>query len=184
MVWALRRDVVWSRLGIFLSGGALGLPLGIWVLLHADRAVYTHALGVLLLLYGSYMLVRRPLVIQRQHAAYDVAAGVLGGLTGGAIGFPGASVTIWCSFKGWDKARQRAVFQPFILIMQVAALLTLGLVRGASVGIGINPWDLLCIPGSLLGTSLGLLCYRQLSDLHFARAINLLLIVSGASYLL
>ena len=34
---------------------------------------------------------------------------LLGGITGGAAGFPGAFVTIWCSMKGWDKARQRAI---------------------------------------------------------------------------
>ena len=109
---------------------------------------------------------------------------MLGGITGGAVGFPGAFVTIWCAMKGWDKDRQRALFQPFILVMQVAALLTLGLVHETSSGHGVDLGDLLCVPGSLLGTAIGLLCYRALSDLHFGRAINLLLIVSGASYLL
>ncbi len=36
-------------------------------------------------------------------------------ITGGLAGFPGAFVTIWCGLKGWDKAHQRGVYQPFIL---------------------------------------------------------------------
>ena len=32
---------------------------------------------------------------------------------------PGSFVTIWCSMRGWDKLRQRATYQPFILAMQV-----------------------------------------------------------------
>lgn len=184
MVWALRHAIKWLDLAIFLVGGALGLPIGVWVLLHCDRVGYTHALGAFLFLYGMYMLLRRPYVLRLQHRAIDVVVGILGGVTGGAVGFPSAPVTVWCAMKGWDKDRQRALFQPFILIMQVAALLTLSLVHGTPSSLGVDPGDLLCVPGSLLGTSFGLFCYRRLSDRHFARAINLLLIVSGASYLL
>ncbi|MGH1592264.1 sulfite exporter TauE/SafE family protein [Methylobacterium phyllosphaerae] len=183
MVWSLRRAIEWRSLATFLFGGALGLPAGIGLLLHADHSAYKHALGAFLLLYGVYMLLRRPIVVRWQHPALDIATGALGGVTGGAIGFPGAFITIWCAMKGWDKERQRAVFQPFILIMQVAALLTLSFVHGPAAGHGVNPVDLLYVPGSLLGTAAGLLCYRTLSDRHFARAINLLLIISGVSYL-
>ena len=55
--------------------------------------------------------------------------GFLGGLTGGLAGFPGASVTIWCALKGWDKAHQRGVYQPFILCMQPISLLAIQLMQ-------------------------------------------------------
>jgi hypothetical protein len=184
MVWSLRRAIDWRSLATFLLGGALGLPVGVGLLLHTNHSTYTHALGAFLLLYGVYMLLRRPITVRWQHPALDIAIGALGGVTGGAVGFPGAFVTIWCAMKDWSKDRQRALFQPFILIMQVAALLTLALVHGTSSAHGVDLVDLLYVPGSLLGTAAGLLCYRALSDRHFARAINLLLIVSGVSYLL
>lgn len=114
MVYSLRRAIRWRELAPFLIGGAFGLPVGIAVLLKLDRHLYTHALGVFLGVYGCYMLVRKPLVIGRQKMACDVLAGFFGGITGGAAGFPGAFVTIWCGFKGWSKERQRAMFQPFI----------------------------------------------------------------------
>jgi uncharacterized membrane protein YfcA len=184
MVWALRRQVDWRGLAVFLCGGALGLPLGVWALLHADRHLYTLALGAFLLAYGGYMLVRRPFTVRRQHPLLDAAAGFLGGITGGAVGFPGASVTIWCGAKGWTKDRQRALFQPFILVMQVAALAAIAVARGHGGAPALEPATLLCIPGSLLGTAVGLILYRRLSDANFARAINLLLIVSGFSFVL
>jgi uncharacterized membrane protein YfcA len=182
MVCSLRRVIRWRELAPFLVGGAFGLPVGITVLLKLDRHVYTHALGVLLVVYGCYMLVRKPLVIRRQKMAFDILAGVLGGITGGATGFPGAFVTIWCGFKGWSKERQRAMFQPFILIMQVAALATISLLRHSSGKVGFEPADLFCIPAALLGTAVGMALYKRLSDNHFARAVNLLMIVSGISY--
>ena len=63
--------------------------------------------------------------MRRQHALFDGVAGFLGGVTGGAAAFPGAFVTIWCGFKGFSKERQRGIYQPFILIVQVAAVAVL-----------------------------------------------------------
>ncbi|WP_162501398.1 sulfite exporter TauE/SafE family protein [Methylobacterium crusticola] len=183
MVWAIRRDVDWRTVSTFLLGGLAGLPLGVWLLLNVARASYVHGLGIFLIAYGGFMLVRRPVVIRRQPVALDVASGFLGGITGGALGFPGAFVTIWCSFKGWSKSRQRAVFQPFILIMQVAALLAITLVHASPGGNPGSDWaGLLCVPGSLIGTALGMEVYRRLSDAHFSMMINILLIVSGVSF--
>jgi uncharacterized membrane protein YfcA len=185
LTWAARRNIDWRGLGVYLSGGAFGLMIGVWVLLHSDHTVYCKVLGVLLLSYGAYMLVRKPVVIRRQHAGFDLVSGFVGGITGGAGGTPGIPVTIWCSMKGWDKARQRAVFQPFILLMQTASMLAIGLARNrvASSG-GFDTTDLLFVPASLLGTSIGLLFYHRLSNRQFAHALNVLLIVSGLSYVL
>jgi uncharacterized protein len=184
MAWAARREIDWRGLSVFLAGGAGGLPVGIWVLLHADRLIYTRVLGAFLLAYGVYMLLRPPIVLRRQHAAFDFVAGILGGVSGGAVGFPGAFVTIWCGMKGWDKARQRAIFQPFILTMQVIALAAISLAqRPSGHSVGFDPAALLFIPGALLGTSLGLALYRRLSDFEFSRAVNVLLIVSGVSFI-
>ncbi len=183
MTWALRRAIAWRRLAIFLAGGAFGLPAGVFLLVHADRALFARGLGLFLLAYGGFMLARRPWVFAGRHAALDFVAGCLGGVTGGAVGFPGAFVTIWCGMKGWDKARQRAIVQPFILLMQAAALVAISLSRGAGgATVGFDPGVLVFVPGSLLGTSLGMLCYRGLSDSQFARAVNILLVVSGISY--
>jgi uncharacterized protein len=181
MTWELRRDFDWRSLLLFLSGGIGGLPIGVWLLFHVETGVYTHALGVFLVVYGGYMLFRRPVVLP-QSAGCDIVAGFLGGITGGTTGFPGASVSIWCSTKGWDKNRQRAVFQPFILIMQVAAL---ALICAAKSGHGAayDLWDLVYVPAGLLGTAAGLACYQKLSDKQFSRAVNMLLIISGVSFL-
>lgn len=182
MVWAMRGSIAWRGLVPFLAGGLLGIPVGVWLLVTVSRTTYVHWLGLFLVVYGGYMLVRRPLVIRRQSVALDGITGFLGGITGGAVGFPGAFVTIWCGLKGWSKDRQRAIFQPFILIMQVVALVAIGLVRTSPGGhLDVDWGDLLCIPGSLLGTGLGMALYRRLSDAHFANAVNVLLIVSGIS---
>src|ERR1700722_3661122 len=162
MTWAGRRDIDWRGIRVYFSGGLVGLPIGVWTLLNVERTLYTRVFGALLLSYGAYMLLRKAVVIRRKLVAADFITGFLGGVTGGAAGFPGAFVTIWCGMKGWDKARQRAVFQPFILVMQVAALLAISRAsRSGAGGFGLGPQDLLFIPAALFGTAFGLALYRQ-----------------------
>ena len=52
----------------------------------------------------------------------EIVAGFAGGITGGATAMPGAIPTIWCNLKGLSKIQQRAVIQPFILLMQIATM--------------------------------------------------------------
>ena len=72
--------------------------------------------GVFLCAYGVLRVFRRDDLVVRGSAWRDAAAGALSGLAGGLAGLSGSFVTIWCSMRGWDKLRQRAVYQPFILV--------------------------------------------------------------------
>ena len=185
MSWMARNDIAWAGLCRYCASGLLGLPVGIWVLLHADRTLYTHVLGGFLLAYGGYMLLRKAVVVRRPPLAVDMAAGFLGGVAGGAAGFPSMFISIWCSMKGWDKARQRAVTQPFILAMQLGSFFMIGLLqRSHPSSAGFHPSDLVYVPASLLGTMLGMALYGRLTDVQFGRAVNLLLVVSGFTYAL
>jgi uncharacterized membrane protein YfcA len=185
MTWMARHDIRWGGMWPYCVSGALGLPVGIWVLLHADRGLYTPILGGFLLAYGSYMLLRKAAAVRYPPLAIDMAAGFLGGVAGGAAGFPSVFISIWCSMKGWDKARQRAVVQPFILAMQLGSFLAIGLLQRSYPGhAGFDPRDLVYVPASLLGTLLGMALYERLSDAQFGKAVSLLLLVSGATYVL
>jgi uncharacterized protein len=183
MVWSLRRDIRWNGLPVFVAGAAVGLPLGIYVLLHSRPVLYTHVIGGLLVVYAVFMIFRRPVVLRRQHAVCDGLAGFLGGVTGGLAAFPGAFVTIWCGFKGWSKERQRGVYQPFILIVQLAGVALLAM---SSLGAGGRSFDFSGVeylPAMLLGSSCGMACFKWLNDRQFALSVNLLLAVSGLSFL-
>jgi hypothetical protein len=113
----------------------------------------------------------------------DVCAGFLGGFTGGLAGFPGSFVTIWCGLKGWDKARQRGVYQPFILCMQPVSLIAIQLMRTSSTS-QLDWQTLTFVPAALLGAWLGLGIFKRLSDRQFDVAVKLLLVVSGLGLLL
>jgi uncharacterized membrane protein YfcA len=184
-VATLWRSIDWSSLPVFLVGGVIGVPAGVYLLLHLQTSAYRDVIGALLIAYGGYLLLRNPVNKLRTGPLSDACAGFLGGLTGGLAGFPGASVTIWCGLKGWDKARQRGVYQPFILSMQPVALIVIALMRPASASATQLDWKTLAfIPAALLGAWFGLRIFQRLSDRQFELTVNALLIVSGIGLIL
>lgn len=182
-VAALWRSIDWRSLPAFLIGGLPGIPIGVWLLINLPTGAYRSILGGLLIAYGLWLLVRRrPARAVTSGPVADACVGFLGGLTGGLAGFPGASVTIWCGLKGWDKARQRGVYQPFILCMQPVSLLAIQLMQPASSSMAQLGWQVLAfVPAALAGAWLGLRIFKRLSDRQFELAVNLLLVLSGIS---
>jgi uncharacterized membrane protein YfcA len=180
-VLALWRSIDWRSLPVYLAGGVIGVPAGVWLLLNLDAGAYREAIGCLLIAYGGYLLMRHRSHSIRTGPAADACAGFLGGITGGLAAFPGAAVTIWCSLKGWDKARQRGVYQPFILFMQPVTLIAISLMQPPSLQTTAPlEWKtLIFVPAALLGTWLGLNIFKRLSDRQFELAVCGLLILSG-----
>jgi len=184
-VLALRNEIEWRSLLQFVAGGLIGLPIGIYALLNLPKGMYESVFGALLIAYGGFMAFRPPLRLRVDGGGWNIAVGAVGGVTGGLAAFPGAFVTIWCGLKGWDKSRQRGVYQPFILVMQiltiaVLAMTPLGFRDRASPGLGVIEY----VPAALLGTMLGLWLFRRMTDRHFAVAVNVLLVAAGAGMLL
>src|SRR5262249_583088 len=93
-VAALWRSIDWRSLPVFLSGGVLGVPAGVYLLLQLPTGTYRHVIGGLLIVYAGYLLLPRPNPTLRTRPLSDPCPAFLGGLTGGLAGFPGAFVTI------------------------------------------------------------------------------------------
>ena len=184
-VAALWRAIDWKSLGVFLVGGFLGVPAGVYLLLHLPTGTYRVVIGSMLIVYGAYLLLRWPVRALRLGPVGDACAGFLGGITGGLAGFPGAFVTIWCGLKGWDKARQRGVYQPFILSMQPVTLLAIYLMQpSSSVRVQLDWKAFALVPAALLGAWFGLRIFKRLSDRQFEIVVNALLMVSGIGLML
>jgi uncharacterized membrane protein YfcA len=179
-VATLWRSIDWRSLPVYLVGGVLGVPAGVYLLLNLRTGAYREVIGGLLIAYGGYLLLRHRTWSLRTGPLSDACAGFLGGLTGGLAAFPGAFVTIWCGLKGWDKARQRGVYQPFILSMQPVTLIAIHLMRPASSTAAQMDWKVLIfVPAAVLGTWFGLNIFKRLSDRQFDLAVCALLIFSG-----
>ena len=179
-VWRIRDAVRWSALWPMMTAGAATVPLGVQLLLHVDGSVYGIGLGAFLCAYGVYAVLRREDLVVRGTVWRDAIAGALGGLAGGLAGLSGSFVTIWCSMRGWDKHAQRAVYQPFILVMQIWTLVCLRwhAARDAPLFEGLG-----LVPFALLGGVAGFAIYQRLTHTQFRAAVSALLVLSGLGLL-
>jgi uncharacterized membrane protein YfcA len=179
-VIAIRRDIRWRSVLPFIAGGFATLPLGTLLLTHISIPLFDLVLGSFLVAYGVKGLVGPIRRSVNGNWRIDFIVGALGGITGGIAAFPGAFVTIWCTMRGWDKATARGVYQPYILIMQLAAVAWL---RAESVPFVQAGTAIPCVAVALLAAHLGFAVFRRLGNEQFARIIAALLAVSGAALL-
>src|SRR4029453_9774455 len=142
-VWKLRHALQWDRLWPFLVGATLGVPAGVAILGWASPAYMRAAVGMLLILYSAYGLVRPTMQpILADGASADAGVGLLNGILGGSPGLAGIIVTVWCGLRGWPKDVQRAVFQPIgvaIFAMSALWLEVGGAVNAEARGLQRNP---------------------------------------------
>ena len=173
------RGVRWPRLWPFLAAGLIGVPLGT-VLLHQIRPdPLKLAVGVVLLLYVSWaVFVRHPPVVAWGGRLADAMAGFAGGVLGGMASLSGPVPVTWVQLRGWPRNEQRGVNQPYNM-----AILATALASAALTGLLDRTWLIwaaIALPVSLLGTRLGLVLYRRVTDVQFRFIVLLVLGLSGA----
>lgn len=177
-LWRLKLRFRLALLWPFIVGGALGIPIGTAAVTGIDLALFKKGVGVFLILYAAFMLVQPPLpAFVRGGRLADGAVGAVAGALGGAAGLSGALMPIWCDLRGWSREDQRAVYQPFIIVMQTLALVALGIV-GAIDGEAFH-LILVAAPVVIGGVFTGVALYARLDAKQFRRVLMALLLVSG-----
>jgi uncharacterized protein len=180
--WKLRHSINIPRLLPFVIGSAVGIPVGLAILKWVPAAGLRTAVGVLLILFGLYNLVRPKMPDVKQTGRIgDASIGLLNGLLGGSTGLGGILPTLWCVLRGWPRDEHRAVSQPTaaatflmsILTFGGAGLVTPGTVRLLLVG----------LPVLVAGTLAGWACYGKLNEASFRKVVLVLLLISGSMLL-
>ena len=176
-VWLLRNQIKSLECVPYLCGSLATLPLGIFLLLNSRASMFLPLLGILLLSYGSFVSIRPAITTCTTNALLGrIAAGALGGITGGLAAFPAAFVAIWCQVQGFSKERQRSIVQPFILINQCVTITVLSLAHPAS-----SPTfeTIQYAAPAVLGAHVGIHIFGKLSTSGFNRLVGAALAVAG-----
>lgn len=181
-IWQQRRHVQLSRVWPFVLGGLAGVPIGVHFLAHTDAGVLKIALGVFLTVFGTYALLapRLPSIVRGGRPA-DIAIGFAGGILGGLGGYSGVLPTIWTQLRGWPKEVARAVYQPYVIVMQIVTLAGIMWVAFDRAGLVLL---IVVLPPLMLGTWIGWQLYGKLDDRRFRQALAVLLIASGITLVL
>jgi uncharacterized membrane protein YfcA len=182
----VRRGFDLRTLAPFVAGGLAGIPVGLWLLPRFDPALFRAFVGGLLALWCPLLLAAGRL--PRLHFAHptvgrvaDGLAGLSGGIMGPLGGFTGALPTLWCTLRGFEKERQRAVIQNFNLAMLTVTMLSY--VASGQVTRSMGPSLAVVAPALLLPAWLGTRLYLGISDLAFRRIVLGLLTASGVALL-
>jgi uncharacterized membrane protein YfcA len=175
-IWPLRRRLDRRRLVPALIALIVGVPIGVWLLVHTDTGSLKFAFGVFLTLYGIYALLAPRLPHVEAGPWADAVVGFLSGIMGGIGGLSGVAPAIWTQLCGWPKDVARAFYQPCIVVAHVATILTLGTVALDGKGLVLF---VLALPALLLGAWAGWSVYGRLDENRFRQMFSVLLIVSG-----
>jgi len=175
----LRHELSWQNIWPLTLGTAIGIPVGVMLLTHINPVHLRFGVGVLLVLYATYSLMRPPLGPFKIGAPADIAIGISNGLLGGLTGLGGVISTISCQLRGWSKDKQRAVFQPvlfaaFVIIsisQVVAGSYTADTVKLYGIG----------LPFMVAGIWIGFKLYGTINDETFRKAVLILLLLAGVS---
>src|SRR4030081_111534 len=125
--WRLRRTILPSRLLPFVVGSAVGIPAGITVLEFASAVHLRTAVGLLLIAFSLYNLLRPKMPdLKNIGRTADAGIGFLNGVLGGATGLGGILPTLWCVLRGWPRDEHRAVSQPTAVATFAISLLAFG----------------------------------------------------------
>jgi uncharacterized protein len=161
-VWKVRHALQWRRILPFVIGGAVGVPLGAYLVTYLNPAHLRIGVGVLLIVYSVYNLVRPAFTAIRSNPATDVIS------------------TIWVQLGGGPKDAQRAIFQPVLFITMTMATLTFA-TAGHLFNVDVLKLFFMGLPALLLGLWVGVTLYGKLDDAGFRKAILVLLLISGLS---
>lgn len=177
--------LIWGKIDrrrvlLFIVPGVIGVPLGTFLLTLVDPRVFKIGIGIFLIAYPAYVLVRKRQIASAWGGEVaDGAIGFGGGVLGGLTGLSGVFPVIWTDIRGWTKEERRSVLQTFNL-----SILALALVSHAVSGLLTKQvaFDAaIALPAVVAGAWTGSHIYRRIADSGYQRAVMALLFVAGVA---
>jgi uncharacterized membrane protein YfcA len=168
----------WKRLVPMII---VGTGLGVTVLVNLPRREAMLLLGLFVLAFALYSLVRRDSA-RRISANWAWLAGFAGGITSTVFGAGGPPYAIYLSQRGLSKEQFRAT-------MGLAALtsISLRLVAFLLTGLLLDPqvwlYALVVVPAAVAGVLVARKVYMRISRDALLRAVAVMLLASGGSLL-
>ena len=181
IIGRVRRGVRLDELGRLLPFLLVGLVLGATLLVRLPERPLLGVLGVFLVLYAGYGLVRRgaPALSRAWSAPFGVASGAFSAM----FGTGGVLLAVYMSARIRDKTEFRATSATAIFFNACVRLVlfgALGLLGEARLW---TAW-LVLLPCALAGIFVGSHLHARVPATGVVRAVYVVLVVAGASLLL
>jgi uncharacterized protein len=172
---AVKRE--WTRM---IPTILVGTVTGVTLLVNLPRGAATLALGVFVLLFAVYSLVRNPAAHRVVPARWAYVAGFTGGVTSTIFGAGGPPYAMYLAQRGLTKEQFRATLGLATLTsisIRTVAFLVTGILLDPKVWI----YAVFVVPAGLAGIWAASHLFRRISREILMRAVAMLLLASGAS---
>ena len=114
------KDIEWSAAGYMLCGTLIGVPLGVYILVHAPESAVKLVLATLVICFAIFTLTR-PAMAKLESNVPGLGFGFIAGVFGGAYNTIGPPMVIFGTLRQWPARRFRitlqAVFLPTSLVV-------------------------------------------------------------------
>lgn len=101
LIVQLRQFWDWKKIYPLCAGSVPGVPVGVWLLNVLDAQIIQWIVGLVLILYALYSLLKRPAVMELSNG-WAYLSGFLAGCLGGSISASGPPVIVYTSFQPWS----------------------------------------------------------------------------------
>lgn len=174
-----RQHINWQELKPLLPFGAIGVFIGVSMLIHMPREPLLIGLGIFVLIFGLRTLLNihgeKPI-----SRLWAIPTGLTGGTVGALFGTGGPPYIIYLSHRLKDKAELRATFSGLFTFeggLRLISFLATGLLLQA----GMLNALLAALPVMALGLYLGHRVHLGISSPQMLRLVGLLLVGSSLS---
>ena len=111
-----RKEIHFESAKWLIIFAALGIPIGLYLLIYGNENVTKALLGLLIILYAAYSLIsKNTFKLKIDNKIWLFACGFLSGILGGAYGLNGPPLVIYGNLRGWTAKNFRATLQAYFL---------------------------------------------------------------------
>ncbi len=176
MLSKLYRFVNIKLILMLILGGALGIPIGIYLLKVASPTLLKQMAGGIIVLVASVLISGKRLMLSKPEKYYG-PLGLVAGVLQGALSLSGPPIVLFLSNQEVDKMTFRANLTAFFTAMNVISLpgfVISGVVSGPVVKLALTT-----LPMMVIGLILGMYLVQFLNEVWFKKASLTLMILSG-----
>jgi uncharacterized membrane protein YfcA len=170
----------WTRMVPMI---VVGTVAGVTLLVNLPRGAATMALGVFVVLFALYSLVKSPDTQRVVSSRWAWFAGLTGGITSTIFGAGGPPYAMYLSQRGLTKEQYRAT-----LGLSTLTSISIRTVAFLATGILLDPkvwlYAVFVVPAGLAGIWAASHLFRRMSRELLMRAVAFMLLASGASLIL
>ena len=171
------RIIEWRSTWRLVMSSLLGIPLGLLLLKGVSEAFMRAFLGVIVILFSLYNLVKPNLKITRDHVGLAYLVGFLAGVLGGAYNTSGPPIVIYSTLRRWSPGRFLATIQSYFWFTGILILIGHG-VAGLWNSYVFRLYGI-SLPVVFVAIFLGGSLNRSIPRKQFNRYVNVALVLIG-----